>query len=433
MTVDLFAPGLNVIRDEPFWIPTRDAIARGFQPKTVKLHYQIAITTTTTAYKVTGPRSELEAMARRCAVLKVEMDQWCADPEAQKIPVYTGTIKSLVSCYQRDPESAYQGLEQNTQACYDGWCRTLVRAVGERRVDRLTGRDMRKWFLTIMQPAEKGGKPRVRLAKGVVRQMMPILLGYGAELGFKNCAELLAVLEAMTLRVPRDIMNRWKAMKTPQIEMSFEQASAIVDHGLGKGTRRHRSVAITTAAQFEMTLTQIDVIGKVEKVAKARNLPAGAIVRDRFMWLGVLRYEDFLPGMTLDMTRSKNGNGAIFDLNEYPLFLRALAAVPEAERKGPVAITDEGEPFKKRWFHRVFTELAAAAGVPKGVWSMNARHGGGTESRKAGIPIEDTSEHLQHSNISTTKRHYIKGNVETTRRVARGRVGFRKITEANGQ
>jgi hypothetical protein len=45
------------------------------------------------------------------------------------------------------------------------------------------------------------------------------------------------------------------------------------------------------------------------------------------------------------------------------------------------------------------------------------------------MTIEDTSEHLQHSNIATTKRHYIEPNVETTRRVARARVQHRK---ANG-
>jgi hypothetical protein len=57
---------------------------------------------------------------------------------------------------------------------------------------------------------------------------------------------------------------------------------------------------------------------------------------------------------------------------------------------------------------------------------MKARHGGATEARQSGALLEDTSEHLQHSNIQTTKRHYITPNIETTRRVARARVANRK-------
>jgi hypothetical protein len=57
---------------------------------------------------------------------------------------------------------------------------------------------------------------------------------------------------------------------------------------------------------------------------------------------------------------------------------------------------------------------------------MKARHGGATEARQSGALLEDTSEHLQHSNIRTTKHHYITPNIETTRRVARARVANRK-------
>jgi len=251
--------------------------------------------------------------------------------------------------------------------------------------------------------------------------MMPILLSYGAELNFKNCADLLAVLQGMTLRVPRDVMARWKAMKPRKIAMAFEHAEAIVNEGLARGTRRHRSVAIGVAAQFELTLAQIDYIGKWERVKAPRAARTGEIIKGGRIWRPGLRYEDFLPVMVLDMTRSKTSRPGVFDLREYPLLMRALEAVPEIERQGPVAITDSAEPYKKRYYHRVYTELAQAAGVPKGVWNMMARHGGATEARKSGASIDDTAEHLQHANPATTKRFYVEPNIETTRRVARAR------------
>jgi hypothetical protein len=130
--------------------------------------------------------------------------------------------------------------------------------------------------------------------------------------------------------------------------------------------------------------------------------------------------------MVLDMGRSKTGKRAIFDLSEYPLFTRVLAAVPETERHGPVVVDDHGNPFQRRYYNAVYRELANARAVPKGVWNMHARHGGATEARQSGVLLEDTSEHLQHSNLQTTKRHYIAPTIETTRRVARARVANRK-------
>jgi hypothetical protein len=124
-------------------------------------------------------------------------------------------------------------------------------------------------------------------------------------------------------------------------------------------------------------------------------LRAARALEGNKIWRPGLRYEDFLPGMILDMSRSKTSVPAIFDVREYPLLMRALEAVPEAERTGPVAVTDSCEPFKKRYYQRLYAELAAAAGVPKGVWNMAARHGGGTEAQKAGVPLEDTSAHGQ--------------------------------------
>jgi hypothetical protein len=46
-------------------------------------------------------------------------------------------------------------------------------------------------------------------------------------------------------------------------------------------------------------------------------------------------------------------------------------------------------------------------------------------TRAAGAPIDDIADHLQKSDVEGTRRDYIVGNVETTRRVARRRVASR--------
>jgi hypothetical protein len=51
----------------------------------------------------------------------------------------------------------------------------------------------------------------------------------------------------------------------------------------------------------------------------------------------------------------------------------------------------------------------------------------------SGASIEDTTDHMQKSDMEGTRRDYIAGNVEITRRVARSRVAKRKkITPESG-
>jgi hypothetical protein len=115
----------------------------------------------------------------------------------------------------------------------------------------------------------------VRLAKACVRSMLSILLNYGAELGLPGCLDLAQVLERMTLRVPRDVRTAWRAKRPTKVAMTYEHAAAIVAEGLSRGTRRHRSVALGVAAQFEFTLRQIDVIGEWEKSTACMNSRLG--------------------------------------------------------------------------------------------------------------------------------------------------------------
>jgi hypothetical protein len=163
--------------------------------------------------------------------------------------------------------------------------------------------------------------------------------------------------------VPRELREEWESNKPAQMSMSYIYAEAIVDEGLKRGRQRYRSVALGVAAQFEFTIAQIDVIGSWDRVGMVRKLREGEIIRHRPVWRPSLRYEDFLPRMVLDMRRSKNRKPSTFDVTEYPLFMRALATVPETERHGPVAIDDAGYPIKRRYYNELYRELPNAPGV----------------------------------------------------------------------
>lgn len=423
LNVVLTAPGLKLIkrrggRVEPRWVCSDEARRRGYTPRTVRLHGDMA----------KAPEAEL--IAQQCRKLWNEMLEWMGAGGGNTRLVYDGTLASLIKCYQTDQESPYRTVRANTRRGYDDWCRALARSFGARRLDRLNGQDLRRWYTTMAEPSTAGGKPRLRLASACVRSMMMILLNYGTEIGVPACLELVQTLERMTFRVPQHLLDQWNTMKPQQLAMTFAQAEAIVEEGMARGTRRYRSLALGVAFQFELTLAQIDVIGTWEKIERPHDLPSAAIARGRNIWRPGLRYEDFLPDMVLDMGRSKTSIRAAFDLSSYPLVVRTLAAIPELDRVGPVAVDDSGTPFHRRHYIDLYRELADARGVPAGVWNMMARHGGATEARAAGANIDDVTDHLQKTDVEGTRRNYVGSNVATTRRVAKARVDHRARKES---
>jgi len=415
--VQLDAPGLHVFERrghvEFYWKANPTARKHGYIPRTVRLHYDLST--------IAG-RLELE---HRCRVLTAEMFAWLGDPEGDKKLVYDGTVGALIRCYQTDESSPYRGLRQSTSRVYGDWCRTLDRAIGRRRVNHVTGRDVRDCFLRLMEPTTPGGVPRVRLAKACVREMLSILLRYGAEVGLPGCLELHQVLERMLLTVPQDVRRAWKAARPKKSGMRYEHAAAIVAEGLKRGTRRHRSVALGVAAQFELTMRQADVIGVWERVGQTEAVGPGAIVESGRIWRPGLRFEDFAAGQ-LDLETLKNAGRAVFDVTAYPLFQQALGAVPATERHGPLVTDESGRPLSRRYYWDLYRDVADAAGVPRSVWNMHARHGGATEAQEAGVALQDIAEHAQHADINTTRKHYIVPSVETSRRVAKQRVAHRQ-------
>jgi hypothetical protein len=150
-----------------------------------------------------------------------------------------------------------------------------------------------------------------------------------------------------------------------------------------------------------------------------------SLMRRGRIWRPGLRFEDFAAG-ELDLETSKNEGRAVFDVMAYPLFQQALAAVPATDRVGPLVTDESGRPVTRRYYLALYRGVSDAVGVPRAVWNMRARHGGATEAQEAGVALQDIAEHAQHSNVNTTRKHYIVPSVETSRRVAKQRVAHRQ-------
>jgi integrase len=124
---------------------------------------------------------------------------------------------------------------------------------------------------------------------------------------------------------------------------------------------------------------------------------------------------------------TKTGSVVSFDLTLCPMAFELLRAVPGDKRFGPLIIDETaGRPYAEHAYHREWRKVANAAGLPRGVFNMDARAGGATEASEAGAALSDLRPTMGHADERTTAR-YVRGeSLEQSRRVSTLRVAHRK-------
>jgi hypothetical protein len=230
------APGLEWkrVRDRrtPRWRARKSAVKLGYRPSVVNL---------------AADPNDTEAIAALCHVEQQRMEAWLRD-EKPASAVFNGTLGSLIQLYATDPDSPYRDLKYSTQQAYDSDLKILENTVGQRRVDKLSGADFRRWYNNLKKPAQPGGPERLRRAHGVMTTLR-IVLGYGRAVGMAHCGTLREVMSAM----------RFKSAPPRRTVMTYDQAVIFIAkaHELG-----FPEMALGQALQFEGTLRQIDIIGE---------------------------------------------------------------------------------------------------------------------------------------------------------------------------
>src|SRR5215831_5013840 len=138
------APGLNWKKSRsgmmvPRWRATKKARELGYRPSLVRLYVD---------------PNDHAAIAKRCREEWAKMEAWIANEHSE--PRFDGTVGSVIDIYVSDEDSPYQELRYRTQVNYDKGLRLLKQTVGERRVDKLTGEDFRRWYRKWRQPKRPG-------------------------------------------------------------------------------------------------------------------------------------------------------------------------------------------------------------------------------------------------------------------------------------
>jgi integrase len=390
------APQLVWDRGLPIWRATRAAIKAGFPTKRVNLAFFA---------------NDEVALLARCRRLTVEMNDWLSGRHRTDLQ-FDGTIRAVLNLWQTDPSSPYHALEASSRHPYDVYARMIVATVGERRIDALDGRDLRRWHAEWSAPLDLGGKPRIAAARMAIA-VLKVALTFAATCRKAGCADLRNILRDIDFPAPRP---RKEAPTAAEIIAARKAA-----HELG-----HAPAALAYALQFEGAIRQWDVIGKWVPIA---DMKVSSIVDGMSKWIGPTWSQisdDLILRYTPQKTAFTSGAEVVLDLRECPMVMEELAKVPEAARHGPVIVNPRtGLPYRPRYFASVWERVRKLTGIRQEVWNRDVRAAGVTEGRQAGAPTDDLAKQAGHSNKRTTATVYDRDRLQAARRVARARAAHR--------
>ena len=388
LTDEGYAPGRRTLkrrgRVDVYWMADKRAVKLGFTPKTVHLKDD------------PGAPVAPPEVAAQCRVLWAQMHEFMAGNATGITRFPVGTIGWLADHYQQDPDSPYHDVRASTRPGYDRTLNIIRGTVATRKLDAITANDVRRWFRLWGRAGATGELANPRRAYGCV-QLLRIIVRFGRGQRVAGCRDLSEILSQTEFPAPR---GRRVAMTSEQVE-----AIRVRAHEMGSP-----SIALAVAIQFGCALRQKDVIGEwVDGV-----------------WSAGLRWREHIGAdwlMAKPLSKTNFQEVAEFDLRLIPPALAELRLVPPTSRIGPVVLCEAtGKPWRQRAFAFRFREVARAAGVPDGVWNMDARAGAVTDARRRGATREDAMKMAKHTQAQTNA-HYDRDTVAATSRVSVLRFG----------
>lgn len=376
---------------EGIWRARPDLIERGFRPKNSSL------------WRGTEPTmKEVAYIADSCRRLQDEMLEFSRGG-IPKVGAYTGTIKSLIECYQTDPDSTWHTKRYHVRKNHAFTLKRIVRLYGEVEIGDINAR----WLLAEYKTF-KGGEHGIKIAMGAAFiGHLRTLFGFGATmLEDAECERLCSVLHKM----------RFKGAGKREHRLVADQAELI---RAGAHETQHPSIAIVQAFQFELMLRQKDCIG--EMVPLSEPGASDVIVDNKLKWLHGLRWSEIDDELFLRHTTSKKGKDIEVDLKLAPMVMEellllapGLIVVNETTKQatvnrqllpgsGPIVVCElTGTPWLAAEFRRKWRIIADTKGIPKEVKNMDSRSGAISEAEEAGANMNHVSKTATHSQLSTT-------------------------------
>lgn len=329
-------------------------------------------------------------------------------------PRFNGTVRSLIACYQTDPDSSFHKLRYASKRYATTMCARIERDHGDADLSDLTARDFKRWHEEWIKPANPLKKPKIAMGHALIGQTRTIC-NFGASiLENKHAARCGDLLSKM----------RFPMAKPRSSVMTAEWAIAIRREAHRRG---FASIALAQAMAYDGMYRQKDIIGELVPM----NEPGMKFIvvetrRGPRKWMrGFTCDEISRPDLILTHITSKRQKEHIFDLTLAPMIMEELNLMGEIPLDGPLIINEKtGKPWAAQEFRKIWREIARAVGVPDNVNFQDSRAGGISEATDAGADMEKVRHAATHTNISTTER-YSRNALAKTSDVMRLRVQHR--------
>jgi hypothetical protein len=276
----------------------------------------------------------------------------------------TDTLAELVDQYRTDPQSAFSKLSYGVRTKHARLLARIVREHGGRNLQTIRPRDLVAWHRVWL------GDGKIAIAHALITRLRAVFRFGATILEDGECRRIVNALAEMRFETP---LSRHQPM-------SSEQAKAI--RVKARAWFGWDSIALAQALQFELGLSQKDVIGEWVPVDEAgvsdvRRRPG---TREE-KWLSGLRWSDIDEEFIL---RHAAGTRRLeIDLKKARMVMEELALTSETPIakltrthlpvSGPVIICEiNGWPYSTAEFRRKWRLVADRAGIPKNITNKDS-------------------------------------------------------------
>jgi hypothetical protein len=259
------------------------------------------------------------------------------------------TLKQLIELYHSDPDSSFRKLRYQVRVKQDRMLTRISEEYGNHQLQSIKARTLLTWHKTW----SSGGK--IAIAHALMARLRALFsFGY-AMLEDRECQRLLVTLKEI----------RFQGLGPRFVQMTAEHVRVI------RTTARDHfgwySIALAQALQFELLLSQKDVIGEWVPLEE----PGESDVTWRGQkWLRGLRWSNIDKNLILRHGVGSSARPIEVDLRTAPMVLQELRPYSQDMRSlvrggGPIVLNDiTGMPWSTAEFRRKWRLVAKKAGVP---------------------------------------------------------------------
>jgi hypothetical protein len=273
---------------EARWQARTDLINKGFEPKSMRLWTGIEPT-----------EAEAAQISDTCNRMQDEMKIFGRGGLPAANP-FDGTMRSLINCYQTDPDSRYHKKRYATRRNNDTVLRRISQRHGHELLSDIKARTIISWY------KEWSDDGRMLSTWQAVRGLFRVLFSFGfAILEDPECDRLCRVMSSKALQF--DMPQSRKQTITAEQVIAVRKAAS---EWFGWDC-----IALGQALQFECILRQKDVVGEWVPIAEDGT---SDVTWKGQKWLRGLRWSEIDENFILTHVTSKRQKPLEFDLETCP-------------------------------------------------------------------------------------------------------------------